>query len=47
MKAIFLLNNKGNVDYVYSKESQERIKNLTFLKFKEEIELEQFKILKE
>ena len=28
MKAIFLLNNKGNVDYVYSKESQERIKNL-------------------
>ncbi len=28
MKAIFLLNNKGNVDYVYSKESQERIKSL-------------------
>ena len=28
MKAIFLLNNKGNVDYVYSKESQERIKQL-------------------
>ena len=28
MKAIFLVNNKGNVDYVYSKESQERIKNL-------------------
>lgn len=28
MKAIFLLNNKGNVDYVYSKESQERIKKL-------------------
>lgn len=28
MKAIFLVNNKGNVDYVYSKESQERIKKL-------------------
>jgi len=28
MKAIFLLNNKANVDYVYSKESQERIKKL-------------------
>ena len=28
MKAIFLLNNKANVDYVYSKESQERLKKL-------------------
>ena len=28
MKSIFLLNNKGNVDYVYSKESQARIKSL-------------------
>ena len=28
MKAIFLLNNKSNVDYVYSKESQQRIKDL-------------------
>jgi len=28
MKAIFLLNNKSNVDYVYSKESQERLKKL-------------------
>ena len=28
MKAIFLLNNKSNVDYVYSRESQQRIKDL-------------------
>ena len=28
MKAIFLLNKKSNVDYVYSKESQERLKKL-------------------
>lgn len=28
MKAIFLANNKGNIDYVYSKETQERIKSL-------------------
>lgn len=28
MKAIFLANNKGNIDYVYPKETQERIKSL-------------------
>ena len=28
MRAIYLANNKGNIDYVYSKESQQRIKNL-------------------
>ncbi|MBE6674240.1 MAG: hydroxyacid dehydrogenase [Ruminococcaceae bacterium] len=28
MKAIFLANNKGNIDYVYPKETQERIKRL-------------------
>ena len=28
MKAIFLANNKGNIDYVYPKETQERIKAL-------------------
>lgn len=28
MRAIYLANNKGNIDYVYSKESQERIKKL-------------------
>ena len=28
MKAIFLANYKGNIDYVYPKETQERIKNL-------------------
>ena len=28
MKAIFLVNNKSNIDYVYSKESQRRIKEL-------------------
>lgn len=28
MKSIFLLNNKSNVDYVYSRESQERLKKL-------------------
>lgn len=28
MKAIFLANNKGNIDYVYSKEAQEKLKGL-------------------
>ncbi len=28
MKAIFLANNKGNIDYVYSKEAQQRLKSL-------------------
>lgn len=28
MKAIFLANNKGNIDYVYPKETQQRIKSL-------------------